>query len=298
MNLKSLCLIGASCRAAAQAAKRAGIDTIYAWDEFLDADLIEIAHSQPLSELGNEALPENPTGRIPLVLCGGMENRPELLEPWIEQGFRCGVTAKSLRQLRSLDSLEDWAKQTGIRWPETMKFPPSKSPSQALDLLKDARGWLVKPLNKAGGIHIQRVPDTDQDHDFTKREFSQDEWYLQKEIPGTSIGVTYCSYLQETCLVGIAQGIPAASMDAPLPFIYSGNIAPYPSAPKLISKLRKFGEIVASQTSVQGLWQADFLIDSQGGSMVAGNQSSMVGKHGVARNTPGGFLDEKASEHT
>ena len=47
---QKVALFGASCRAAAQAAKRAGLDKGYAWDEFLDADLAHVATVAPLAQ--------------------------------------------------------------------------------------------------------------------------------------------------------------------------------------------------------------------------------------------------------
>jgi len=73
----SICLMGASCRAAAQSAARAGCTRILAWDDFLDADLLAIAQAESLADFPEDS----PQGLaelqgIPLVLCGGMENRP------------------------------------------------------------------------------------------------------------------------------------------------------------------------------------------------------------------------------
>jgi predicted ATP-grasp superfamily ATP-dependent carboligase len=75
--------------------------------------------------------------------------------------------------------------------------------------------------------------------------------------------VTYCSDSNATYVVGIAQGVRADELDAPLPFVYSGNIAPCRITPEAQSKVHLFGEVVARRTGIRGLWQADFQVDKQ-----------------------------------
>lgn len=264
MNPSKLCLIGASCRAAAQSAKRAGIETLYAWDEFLDEDLVQISVAQPFSELAAQPLADKHDKSTAVVLCGGMENRPDMLESIIDRGGICGVGIDSLRRLRSLEAWKDWAKRSGVSYPETLLLTANTTQDQIRNLLKDPQGWLLKPISKAGGIQVRHPTSVEDALRLAVQNSPQEPWCLQQAISGITIGATYLSHPLQTSLVGIARGIPSAAIDAPLPFIYSGNIAPYLPAPNVANQIKRFGEIVRSETDILGLWQADFQVDSEG----------------------------------
>lgn len=260
-------LFGASCRAAAQSAKRAGANRIYAWDDFLDADLAYVASVAPLSDWEKDQ-----TGSpidlhdCCMVLCGGMENKSELVDRLIQLGARCGANGDTLAELRSCENWKRWAEASKIAWPATFGPFDSASPEIATlntnDQQKDT--WLIKPAHGAGGIHVRPLAN---DHSFDATDAGQSkssQWLVQQYIEGKSIGVSYCSDRVGTQVVGIARGIDARELDAPLPFIYRGNIAAIAITQQVEERLRAFGDYVAKQTGLLGLWQADFQLDSEG----------------------------------
>lgn len=259
MNPTSLCLMGASCRAAAQAAQRAGVEDLHAWDDFIDADLSEIAHASPLALLDCNELPSGVFDRMPLVLCGGMENKPGLVHSLIELGAICGVTAESIQDLRSIDRWQSWALRAEVGWPETLPANELFHPANFSDYRTTTHRWLVKPRWGAGGIHVRSLDSLQGGIPVI-----QPDDYLQRYIDGISIGVTYCSDRNQTRLVGIAQAIPSELLEAPLEFIYTGNIAPYRLSKEAYRKVQRFGQLVPQETYLQGLWQADFQLDSDG----------------------------------
>ena len=265
-------LLGSSCRAAAQSAKRAGVSNILAWDDFIDADLVDVANASPLADFLIEQTNPIPKSQgVPLVLCGGMENRPDFLSRLLSQGLLCGVTNESLRQLRSLEAWKDWTYESGIGWPETIG--PLRTGTLSIGTLsigtlrsssvKDSGAWMLKPTGGAGGIHVRSYASLDAIDQTRALDPAIGPWYAQRHIAGTTIGVTYCSDRKETCIAGIARGIDARDLDAPLPFIYRGNLAPFRVTPDRFDAASRFGEIVARATGIRGLWQADFQIDSQ-----------------------------------
>jgi len=260
-------LFGASCRAAAQSAKRAGANRIYAWDDFLDADLAYVASVAPLSDWEKDQ-----TGSpidlhdCCMVLCGGMENKPELVDRLIQLGARCGANGDALAELRSCENWKRWAEASKIAWPTTFGPFDSASPEIATlntnDQQKDT--WLIKPAQGAGGIHVRPLSNH---HSFEATDAGQSkssQWLVQQYIEGKSIGVSYCSDRVGTQVVGIARGIDARELEAPLPFIYRGNIAAIAVTQQVEERLRAFGDYVAKQTGLLGLWQADFQLDSEG----------------------------------
>ncbi|MCE2751145.1 MAG: ATP-grasp domain-containing protein [Pirellula sp.] len=267
----SICLVGASCRAAAQSAARAGCSRILAWDDFLDADLLEIAQARSLADFP-ESCPQSlaELRGIPLVLCGGMENQPDFIQRRIDQGMLCGVTGKMLRQLRSIESWQRWASESRIGWPTTIQ----DLSDPRLESIR-SESWMLKPVGRAGGVHVRGIASLEGlDHEAKlgpdPGNPKSNLWYLQEYIPGISIGVSYCTEsnvsdeLPRTRIVGIARSILSEELDAPLPWIYRGSLAPYSVSPKVQASLERFAKTVVKSTGIRGLWQADFQIDLQG----------------------------------
>jgi len=272
--------MGASCRAAAQSAARAGCTRILAWDDFLDADLLEIAQARSLADFPEDS----PQGLaelqgIPLVLCGGMENRPDFIQRRIDQGMLCGVTGDMLRQLRSLVSWQRWASESRIGWPTTVQ----DLSDPRLDSVR-SESWMLKPVGRAGGVHVRAIAsleglDRVANLGLDPGSPTSDLWYLQEYVPGISIGVSYCTDSNgnpesngttesteppRTRIVGIARSILSEELDAPLPWIYRGSLAPYSVSPTVLASLGRFATTVAQSTGIRGLWQADFQIDPEG----------------------------------
>ena len=276
----SICFMGASCRAAAQSAARAGCTRILAWDDFLDADLLEIAQAESLADFPEDS----PQGLaelqgIPLVLCGGMENRPDFIQRRIDRGMLCGVTGDMLRQLRSLVSWQRWASESRIGWPTTVQ----DLSDPRLDSVR-SESWMLKPVGRAGGVHVRAIAsleglDRVANLGLDPGSLTSNLWYLQEYVPGISIGVSYCtgsngntgsnwntqsSEPPKTRIVGIARSILSEELDAPLPWIYRGSLAPYSVSPSVRASLERFATTVAQSTGIRGLWQADFQIDPNG----------------------------------
>jgi len=269
--IPSICLMGASCRAAAQSAARAGCTRILAWDDFLDADLLEIAQARSLADFPadcSQSLAE--LQGIPLVLCGGMENQPDFIQRRIDQGMLCGVTGKMLRQLRSIESWQRWASESRIGWPTTVQ----DLSDPRLDSIR-SESWMLKPAGRAGGVHVRAIASLEGlEHEAKLAPDpgnpTANLWYLQEYVPGISIGVSYCTESSvsteppRTQIVGIARSILSEELDAPLPWIYRGSLAPYSVSPTVHASLERFAKTVAHSTGIRGLWQADFQIDPQG----------------------------------
>ena len=274
----SICFMGASCRAAAQSAARAGCTRILAWDDFLDADLLEIAQARSLADFPEDS-PQSlaELQGIPLVLCGGMENRPDFIQRRIDQGMLCGVTGDMLRQLRSLESWQRWASESRIGWPTTVQ----DLSDPRLDSVR-SESWMLKPVGRAGGVYIRAIASLERldhvanlglDPGSTTSSLTSNLWYLQEYVPGISIGVSYCtgsngntqsSEPPKTRIVGIARSILSEELDAPLPWIYRGSLAPYAVSPSVLASLERFATTVAQSTGIRGLWQADFQVDPKG----------------------------------
>lgn len=255
-------VVGASCRAAAQGLRRAGIAHIVAWDEFLDADLREIAQSHPWDSAETES---HKADGIPLLLCGGMENRIEDVQAWLNKGYSCGVDAQMLRTLRSPANWQRWSTQVRIGWPKSFFRAEEMQHSSSRNL--ESNCWLSKSLMGAGGIQVRRF-DQEELRELGLVELLKAKWeeemYLQEHIEGRSIGATFCSYRDEVRFVGVARGVTSDELPGPLPFIYRGSILSPDISQEVKQRLEDFGRLVTLETGIRGLWQADFIVKDDG----------------------------------
>jgi predicted ATP-grasp superfamily ATP-dependent carboligase len=206
-----------------------------------------------------------------------MENRPDFIQRRIDQGMLCGVTGDMLRQLRSLESWQRWASESRIGWPTTVQ----DLSDPRLDSVR-SESWMLKPVGRAGGVYIRAIASLERldhvanlglDPGSTTSSLTSNLWYLQEYVPGISIGVSYCtgsngntqsSEPPKTRIVGIARSILSEELDAPLPWIYRGSLAPYAVSPSVLASLERFATTVAQSTGIRGLWQADFQVDPKG----------------------------------
>lgn len=255
-------VVGASCRAAAQGLRRAGVVHIEAWDEFLDADLLEIAQAKNWT---SDDVVSHKVDGIPLILCGGMENRIEDVQAWLDNGYSCGVDAKTLRALRSPANWQRWSTQVGIGWPKSFLYAEEIQESGLRDC--DIQCWMSKSLVGAGGIQVRRF-DKEELRKLGLAEWMKGGWsedmYLQEHVEGRSIGATFCSGRDEVRLVGVARGVTSDELPGPLPFIYRGSVLSRDISQDVKQRLEDFGRLVTSETGIRGLWQADFIVRADG----------------------------------
>jgi len=148
MNHKTenLIIIGASARAAAQSAVRAGFH-VFAADLFADEDLRAIATAVRIRDYprGLLAAAERfPPG--PFIYTGGLENHPEILAAISKTRPLLGAGPVLLSQVRDPVTLFSALAAAEIPCPATRLEPPPAD---------DPLPWLVKPLRSCGGSGVR-----------------------------------------------------------------------------------------------------------------------------------------------
>src|SRR5262245_49351757 len=144
---RTIVIVGASARAAAFSALRAGLAPWCA-DLFADADLaarcpaIAVAPSDYPHKLP-EIVRSAPPG--PWMFTGGLENRAKLVEQISRERSLWGCPPDVLRATRDPINLARVFARAGIPFPESRTTKPESS---------DNRTWLSKPRDGAGGIGI------------------------------------------------------------------------------------------------------------------------------------------------
>ena len=141
-----LLIVGASARAAAEAAARSGFQTM-AIDQFGDEDLRRIAmvrtcdrFPDAIAQIAADFPP------APVVLSGGMENNPLVVEQLAASRTLYGCSSQVLCRVRDPLQLQQALARSGLPTVETQSYIPSRAESVP---------WLEKPLRGSGGIGIR-----------------------------------------------------------------------------------------------------------------------------------------------
>jgi predicted ATP-grasp superfamily ATP-dependent carboligase len=245
-------ILGASCRAAAFSALRAGLRPHCA-DYFADRDLAAVCpvvRIDPLKARREflavaESLPPSPW-----FYTGGFENHPRLVERIARRHRLWGASAESLRIVRDPARVAEVMRERGIPVPGVRHDPQG--------LPRDG-SWLVKPLRSGGGRDILPLTE-DYDGSLTLSPFAPRKnarFYFQQRIIGPSFSALYMGKRQGTRLVGVTQQLLGLAGN---PFAYRGSIGPWPIDDSLAVKLRGLGDALVSASGLVGLFGVDYVL--------------------------------------
>lgn len=239
-----LLIVGASGRAAAASALRAGFEP-FVIDLFADADTVRLcatlkcdpaAYPHGFVELAKQAPPG------PWMYTGGLENYPDVIAAISETRPLWGNPPEKLAEVRNPFRLAALVKSNLGRCPET--FPLGAGPPP------DDGPWLRKPLASGGGRNV-RVATAE---DFKPGEAAAG--YLQRQVDGVPMSVVFRAGAEETWLFAVTtQLIGTAWLHAP-PFGYAGNVVCRDGAVlrRLLQYMPAFSELGLTQC-----WGVDFI---------------------------------------
>lgn len=236
-----LIILGASARAAAFSALRAGFEP-HAIDQFADRDLADRCAAIRIRHYPHEfleALRHAPDA--PWIYTGGLENYPRLVDSLAKLRPLWGNASDVLRAVRDPQLLEQAAREAGLR------MPLRKSSLTAAD---GERQWLIKPRRSSGGHRVRFSPHGSQPQLRGS--------YYQQHISGHPCGAVYLATGQRCCMLGISQQLVGSSG----PFIYGGSIAG-PDV-QATPQLMLLGEILTQRFGLRGLFNVDFLRNDEG----------------------------------
>jgi predicted ATP-grasp superfamily ATP-dependent carboligase len=239
---RDILIVGASARAAAQSAVRAGLRP-YAIDLFADRDLTAIA---PTRQVAREEYPggivklaaEFP--RMPWIYTGGLENHPSVLNQLARLRPLRGNPSAILRFARNPICMAVALGTAGIPCPEVREEPDQ--------VPRDGR-WLMKPWRSAGGLGIQWWLEDTQPLIGLR--------YFQEHIEGLPMSAVYRRDSRRVRLCGVTRqllGRPGA------PFAYVGSLGPWPLRSEEQDRVRRVGEVVGGAFRLRGLFGIDFIL--------------------------------------
>jgi predicted ATP-grasp superfamily ATP-dependent carboligase len=238
-----LLIVGASVRAAAFSALRAGWQP-WCVDLFADGDLEQIgpAARVPPSDYPRgvvRLLDEGPPG--PWMYTGALENRPALLSRLARTRPLWGNSGPTVRRVRRPQEVARCLAAAGL-------------PCPRLGLADgEATGrWVVKPLASAGGAGINF---------WTRKDGPPPRGtYLQQFIEGEAVAAAYLGDGQAAALLGVTRQLVGEAWLYAAPFQYCGSIGPLALDAATVKAFADLGNALARDFGLRGLFGVDCVL--------------------------------------
>jgi len=252
---QSVLIAGASVRAAAQSAVRAGL-CVTAADLFCDRDLVACSDAR--------AVPDYPQGivamanqlpRMEWFYTGGLENEPALVDAVSRHHLLLGQPGEVLRAVRDPWRVRDVLARAGLHHPGAEHRPPPGS----------AGKYVVKPLRSCAGVRVQLcAPDgtiwSDAAMDPTGTDEHAGGVYYQQWISGPSYGATFLTAGDRAVLLGVSRQLMGCGWAGACGFRYVGSIGPVAVDASTTDQLQRIGQRLAAAFSLRGLVGVDVVL--------------------------------------
>ena len=236
-------LVGASVRAAAFSAIRAGLRP-WAIDLFADRDLQAVCPARKVTAGGYPAdLPELarnvPPG--PWLYTGALENRPTVLEQIARDRPLWGNDSASIGRVRDPFALADVLRAASL-----------PGPAVRATIEKPITGkWLRKPIAGGGGSGIRFTTGTDR---------SDGRAYLQEFIDGEARAGVFVADADGCRLLGVTRQLVGEKWLHAAPFRYAGSIGSLALAIAERMAWERLGATVAAWAGLRGLFGIDAVV--------------------------------------
>jgi predicted ATP-grasp superfamily ATP-dependent carboligase len=240
----NLILFGASTRAAAFSALRAGLRPWCA-DLFADADLQARCAAMRLPGTYPEGFLDWIGAELsgPWMYTGGLENRPYLVERMARRRPLWGNDCSVLLRARNPDFLRAAAQAAGLLSPAVKEFFRRAPVGR----------WLVKPIWGLGNpIHFWTAADAD--------DRPSPLVYLQEFIEGESHAAVFCGDGRGAHLLGVSRQLVGEDFLHAAPFHYCGSVGPLRPDAAQRQALERFGGILARKCGLRGLFGIDGIV--------------------------------------
>jgi predicted ATP-grasp superfamily ATP-dependent carboligase len=248
VSFPPLVIIGASARAAAWSALRAGFQPLCC-DQFADADLQAVApvvlvESPPAAFVAAAAT----YPAAPLIYTGGLENHPEVLDQIAQTRAVWGVTGARLRDVRNPHTLAQLLVDQRLPGLETRD--ESAPPPQDGD-------WLLKPLHSSGGRDIAIwTPDA------ADGPALREPHYFQRYLQGRSYSAVFLAHagVGDVRFIGLTEQLIGELELGGRPFAWCGNIGPAALGVEVENRLRRVANFLKWKIGLLGLFGLDFVV--------------------------------------
>ena len=253
----SLLILGASTRAAAASAVRAGFDPVCA-DRFGDEDLRRIASVIAVdNDLHRTLRAVKALPPTPWIYTGSLENDPKFIASVSERHLLLGNPREVLRKVRDPFWLERTLRTHDLPALRVQSVCRLSALGQASEGSTEggqatSQRWLLKPTRSGGGCGIlvwsgQPLPTSERFH-------------LQELRPGTPMSALFVASPQEVELIGVCEQLIGPTAGAPTEFGYAGSIGPITVSDRTRELLQRIGDTLTGEAQLRGLFGIDFVL--------------------------------------
>lgn len=247
-RLKRLAIAGASARAAAFSALRAGYDVVTA-DLFADADLRAHCDATRIEAGYPEALADwlAATECDGWLFTGALENHHELINAMAKLRPLVGCSAGAIRATRNPLLLQPVIQAAGLAFPETI---------EAGDKLPLDRSWLCKTYRSANGSGVWLLDGVE-----ARERATEAGAYFQRFVGGTSAAAVYLCSRQGSTLLGVTHQLVGDAVAGAKPWHYAGSVGPLRISDAVAAQLAKLGELLSERFKLAGIVGVDLVIE-------------------------------------
>jgi predicted ATP-grasp superfamily ATP-dependent carboligase len=245
-EIKKLAIVGASARAAAFSAIRAGYDVVVA-DLFADADL-----ERECNVTRVRGYPEALADWLASVQCdawlytGALENHAELISRMGKRRPVLGNSSGALRAVRNPLVLQTVLQTGGVSFPETV----DSSARLPLD-----GSWLCKTYRGASGSGVWLLFGVD-----ARERAEREKAFYQRFVSGVSAAAVFVCAPTGSRLLGVTRQLVGDARAGAKPWHYAGSIGPLPVSKEIHAQLTSLGELLSSRFQLRGLVGVDLVI--------------------------------------
>ncbi len=252
-----LLIIGASGRAAAASALRAGFDP-FVIDLFADADTVRLCptlkcdpadYPHGFVDLAKQAPPG------PWMYTGGLENYPDVIAAISEVRPLWGNPPEKLAEVRDPFRLSHLLCGKGLNHPPVMPC--------GTDLPSGER-WLRKPLRGAGGAGIW-VVNPNAEHE------AGGHYFYQRFVEGRSMSLAFATFAPGYKILGYTSQLVGTCWLHASPFHYAGSIGPILTDGLDVGDVTLSAFRLGDRTNLRGLGNIDFIHDGEGSHVIEVN---------------------------
>jgi predicted ATP-grasp superfamily ATP-dependent carboligase len=240
---QSIVIVGASARAAAFSALRAGLSPWCA-DLFADADL---RNRCPVCRIPAREYPHGLVPAVqhappgPVLYTGALENRPALVRRLARSRPLWGNDPEVLKTVRAPELLVQACAVAGIPCPAVRREPPRSTPGR----------WLVKPIGGSGGAGVHR---------FGGATHSTRHLYFQEYVEGEPGAAVFVGNSRSAQPLGVTRQLVGVPWLHAAPFHYCGSIGALEVSTEASRDLNRLGNALA-RSGLRGLFGVDFILN-------------------------------------
>lgn len=247
-----LVLVGASTRAAAWSAIRAGWRPLCA-DLFADQDLVDVADSVAVENYPGGLVDaitaltaDHPTASCPRIYTGAMENHPDVLTALSAAGPLLGNPIEVLNLVRD----PQWV--AGVCRAASLPCPEVRTAHEVPD--RDGR-WMMRRRDSAGGSGVTEWNES-------AGPLGNDVLF-QRRVPGHSAAALCLGNGSSACVLGITEQLVGKTwLNAPR-WAWCGSIGPLVPRPPLADQIARLADVLAEQAGLMGLFGIDLVLEDE-----------------------------------